>query len=165
MMAPWKVAPALAAGGHRGPQASAEWTPLTAFAARRSSPPRPALPAGVLNIVQGYGSEIGDALTRTPTSAASASPDRCPPPSTSPPPRPRNLTPTGFDRRQVTAVGVLPPTPTSTWPPSTWPSSSTTIAQVRLAATRILVEEPIAEEFTRRFTEKAAGIQQGDLRD
>jgi 5-carboxymethyl-2-hydroxymuconic-semialdehyde dehydrogenase len=37
--------------------------------------------------------------------------------------------------------------------------------QVCLAATRILVEETIAEEFTRRFTEKASALRQGDPRD
>jgi len=37
--------------------------------------------------------------------------------------------------------------------------------QVCLAATRILVEESIADEFTRRFTEKAARLTQGDPRD
>ena len=34
-----------------------------------------------------------------------------------------------------------------------------------LAGTRLLVEEPIAEEFTARFTQRAAGLRQGDPRD
>ncbi len=116
--------------------------------------------------MQGYGSEIGDALTPHPRrpphqlhriGAHRQAHRRLRPPE----PHPHRLR----SRRQVTAVGVLPPTPTSTWAAVDLAVECTTIAQVRLAATRILVEEPIAEEFTRRFTEKAAGIQQGDLRD
>ena len=37
--------------------------------------------------------------------------------------------------------------------------------QVCLAARRLLVEESVAEEFTRRFVEKAAALTQGDPRD
>jgi 5-carboxymethyl-2-hydroxymuconic-semialdehyde dehydrogenase len=36
---------------------------------------------------------------------------------------------------------------------------------VCLAGTRLLVEEPVAEEFTARFTERAAALRQGDPRD
>jgi aminomuconate-semialdehyde/2-hydroxymuconate-6-semialdehyde dehydrogenase len=37
--------------------------------------------------------------------------------------------------------------------------------QVCLAGTRLLIEEPIAGEFTARFLERAAGLRQGDPRD
>ena len=37
--------------------------------------------------------------------------------------------------------------------------------QVCLAGTRLLVEEPVADEFTERFAERAAKLRQGDPRD
>ena len=37
--------------------------------------------------------------------------------------------------------------------------------QVCLAGTRLLVEEPVAAEFTDRFTQRAAALRQGDPRD
>ena len=64
MLATWKVAPALAAG-NTVILKPAEWTPLTASLLADIAA-EAGLPAGVLNVVQGYGSEIGDALTSHP---------------------------------------------------------------------------------------------------
>ena len=63
MMAVWKIAPALAAGNTIVLKPS-EQTPLTTllFAELTAS----VLPAGVLNVVLGTGSEVGEALTRHP---------------------------------------------------------------------------------------------------
>ncbi|MEV1021356.1 aldehyde dehydrogenase [Streptomyces sp. NPDC050264] len=162
LLATWKVAPALAAG-NTVVLKPAEWSPLTAslladIAAGAGLPP------GVLNVVQGYGAEIGDTLT--------ADPDV------------RRISFTGSVRtgRRVAASAAAHLTPLSLElggksPLLVFADADLDLAadlaveqydnagQVCLAATRILVEEAVAEEFTRRLTEKAARLRQGDPRD
>jgi betaine-aldehyde dehydrogenase len=64
LMAAWKVAPALAAGATAVLKPS-EYTPITALELA-SIAHHVGLPAGVLNVVTGYGAEAGDALSRHP---------------------------------------------------------------------------------------------------
>ncbi|EIK95711.1 aldehyde dehydrogenase [Pseudomonas sp. M47T1] len=64
LMAAWKVAPALAAGATAVLKPS-ELTPLSALELAASAE-RIGLPAGVLNVVTGLGSEAGSALTEHP---------------------------------------------------------------------------------------------------
>ena len=64
-MAIRSLAPALAAGC-TAVLKPAEQSPLIGADARPSSPPRPGFPAGVLNVVTGFGEEAGDALVRHP---------------------------------------------------------------------------------------------------
>ena len=80
MTATWKVAPCLAFGNTAVLKMS-ELSPLTA--ARLGELALEAgIPAGVLNIVHGYGKEAGEPLVRAPaTCARSRSPAR-PPPAT-----------------------------------------------------------------------------------
>jgi 5-carboxymethyl-2-hydroxymuconic-semialdehyde dehydrogenase len=64
MLSTWKIAPALAAGCtvvHK----PAEWSPLTAMLLAEICL-EAGLPAGVLNVVHGYGEEAGRALTEHP---------------------------------------------------------------------------------------------------
>jgi len=64
MLSTWKIAPALAAGCtvvHK----PAEWSPLTAMLLAEICH-EAGLPAGVLNVVHGYGEEAGKALTEHP---------------------------------------------------------------------------------------------------
>lgn len=64
MLSTWKIAPALAAGCtvvHK----PAEWSPLTAMLLAEICI-EAGLPAGVLNVVHGYGEEAGKALTEHP---------------------------------------------------------------------------------------------------
>jgi 5-carboxymethyl-2-hydroxymuconic-semialdehyde dehydrogenase len=64
MLSTWKIAPALAAGCtvvHK----PAEWSPLTAMLLAEICL-EAGLPAGVLNVVHGYGEEAGKALTEHP---------------------------------------------------------------------------------------------------
>lgn len=64
MLSTWKIAPALAAGCtvvHK----PAEWSPLTATLLAEICH-EAGLPAGVLNVVHGYGEEAGKALTEHP---------------------------------------------------------------------------------------------------
>ncbi|KUO09827.1 aldehyde dehydrogenase [Streptomyces sp. DSM 15324] len=162
MLATWKVAPALAAG-NTVVLKPAEWTPLTASLLADIAA-EAGLPAGVLNVVQGYGSEIGDALTSHPDV--------------------RRISFTGSvpTAKRITASAAANLTPLSLElggksPLLVFADADLDLAvdlaveqydnagQVCLAATRILVEESIAEEFTRRFVEKAGQLSQGDPRD
>ncbi|MGY6025120.1 aldehyde dehydrogenase [Streptomyces spinosirectus] len=162
MLSTWKIAPALAAGDTVVLK-PAEWTPLTASLLADIAA-EAGLPAGVLNVVQGYGSEIGDALTSHPDV--------------------RRISFTGSvpTARRISASAAANLTPLSLElggksPLLVFADADLDLAvdlaveqydnagQVCLAATRILVEEPIAEEFTRRFTAKASRIVQGDPRD
>ncbi|MFE8015201.1 aldehyde dehydrogenase [Streptomyces antibioticus] len=162
MLATWKIAPALAAG-NTVVLKPAEWSPLTASLLADIAA-EAGLPAGVLNVVQGYGSEIGDALTSHPDV--------------------RRISFTGSvpTARRIAASAAPHLTPLSLElggksPLLVFADADLDLAvdlaveqydnagQVCLAATRILVEETVAEEFTRRFTEKAGALVQGDPRE
>ncbi|MFG2115983.1 aldehyde dehydrogenase [Streptomyces sp. NPDC048718] len=162
MLATWKVAPALAAG-NTVVLKPAEWSPLTASLLADIAA-EAGLPAGVLNIVQGYGAEIGDALTSHPDV--------------------RRISFTGSvpTARRIAASAAPQLTPVSLElggksPLLVFADADLDLAvdlaveqydnagQVCLAGTRLLVEEAVAEEFTRRFTEKASALRQGDPRD
>lgn len=162
MLSTWKVAPALAAG-NTVVLKPAEWTPLTASLLADIAA-QAGLPAGVLNVVQGYGSEIGDALTSHPDV--------------------RRISFTGSvpTARRIAASAAPHLTPLSLElggksPLLVFADADLDLAvdlaveqydnagQVCLAATRILVEETVAAEFTRRFVDKATRLKQGDPRD
>ncbi|MET9129169.1 aldehyde dehydrogenase [Streptomyces antibioticus] len=162
MLATWKIAPALAAG-NTVVLKPAEWSPLTASLLADIAA-EAGLPAGVLNVVQGYGSEIGDALTSHPDV--------------------RRISFTGSvpTARRIAASAAPHLTPLSLElggksPLLVFADADLDLAvdlaveqydnagQVCLAATRILVEETVAEEFTRRFAEKAGALVQGDPRE
>ncbi|MFH8282002.1 aldehyde dehydrogenase [Streptomyces antibioticus] len=162
MLATWKLAPALAAG-NTVVLKPAEWSPLTASLLADIAA-EAGLPAGVLNVVQGYGSEIGDALTSHPDV--------------------RRISFTGSvpTARRIAASAAAHLTPLSLElggksPLLVFADADLDLAvdlaveqydnagQVCLAATRILVEETVAEEFTRRFVAKAGALVQGDPRE
>ncbi|WP_338894615.1 aldehyde dehydrogenase [Streptomyces sp. TG1A-60] len=162
MMATWKVAPALAAG-NTVVLKPAEWTPLTASLLADIAA-EAGLPAGVLNVVQGYGSEIGDALTShpdvrrisftgsVPTAkriAASAAP---------------NLTPLSLELGGKSPLLVFADADLDL-AVDLAVEQYDNAGQVCLAATRFLVEQTVVEEFTRRFVKKAGALKQGDPRD
>ncbi|MEH0517871.1 aldehyde dehydrogenase [Streptomyces stelliscabiei] len=162
MLATWKVAPALAAG-NTVILKPAEWTPLTASLLADIAA-EAGLPAGVLNVVQGYGSEIGDALTShpdvrrisftgsVPTAkriAASAAP---------------NLTPLSLELGGKSPLLVFADADLDL-AVDLAVEQYDNAGQVCLAATRFLVEESVAEEFTRRFVAQASALKQGDPRD
>ncbi|WP_432101828.1 aldehyde dehydrogenase [Streptomyces sp. bgisy091] len=162
MLATWKVAPALAAG-NTVVLKPAEWSPLTASLLADIAA-EAGLPAGVLNVVQGYGSEIGDALTSNPDVrrvsftgsvptarriAASAAP---------------NLTPLSLELGGKSPLLVFGDADLDL-AVELAVEQYDNAGQVCLAATRLLVEEGVAEEFTRRFTDQASRLVQGDPRD
>ncbi|MFE3515838.1 aldehyde dehydrogenase [Streptomyces sp. NPDC059166] len=162
MLSTWKVAPALAAGDTVVLK-PAEWSPLTASLLADIAA-EAGLPAGVLNVVQGYGSEIGDALTShpdvrrvsftgsVPTArriAASAAP---------------NLTPLSLELGGKSPLLVFDDADLDLAVDLAIEQYDNA-GQVCLAATRLLVAEGVAEEFTRRFTDRASRLVQGDPRD
>ncbi|MEV0226698.1 aldehyde dehydrogenase [Streptomyces sp. NPDC050704] len=162
MLATWKVAPALAAGDTVILK-PAEWSPLTASLLADIADAA-GLPAGVLNVVQGYGTEAGSTLV--------AHPDV------------RRISFTGSvpTAKRIAAAAAAHLTPLSLElggksPLLVFADADLDLAvdlaveqydnagQVCLAATRILVESSIAEEFTERFKVKAAALTQGDPRE
>ncbi|WP_432172966.1 aldehyde dehydrogenase [Streptomyces sp. Tue6028] len=162
MLSTWKIAPALAAG-NTVVLKPAEWTPLTASLLADITA-EAGLPAGVLNIVQGYGSEIGDALTSDPGVRRISFTGSVPTAKRISASAAANLTPLSLELGGKSPLLVFADADLDL-AVDLAVEQYDNAGQVCLAATRILVEEPIAEEFTRRFTQKAAGIVQGDPRD
>ncbi|MFI6578122.1 aldehyde dehydrogenase [Nocardiopsis sp. NPDC050513] len=162
MLATWKVAPALAAG-NTVVLKPAEWSPLTASLLADISA-EAGLPPGVLNVVQGYGAEVGAPLVAHPdvrrvsftgsvgtaraiATAASA-----------------NLTPLSLELGGKSPLLVFADADLDL-AAELAVEQFDNAGQVCLAATRLLVEESVAEEFTRRFVEKAERLTQGDPRE
>lgn len=162
MLSTWKVAPALAAG-NTVVLKPAEWTPLTASLLADIAA-EAGLPAGVLNIVQGYGSEIGDALTSHPDVRRISFTGSVPTAQRITQSAAANLTPLSLELGGKSPLLVFADADLDL-AVDLAVEQYDNAGQVCLAATRILVEETVAEEFTRRFAEKAAAIVQGDPRD
>ncbi|MFI6561259.1 aldehyde dehydrogenase [Streptomyces sp. NPDC050534] len=162
MLSTWKVAPALAAG-NTVVLKPAEWTPLTASLLADIAA-EAGLPAGVLNVVQGYGSEIGDALTSHPDVRRISFTGSVPTAQRISASAAANLTPLSLELGGKSPLLVFADADLDL-AVDLAVEQYDNAGQVCLAATRILVEEPIAEEFTRRFAAKASAIVQGDPRD
>src|SRR5690242_6554582 len=162
MLATWRIAPALAAGNTVVAKPP-EWAPLTASLLADITR-GVGLPDGVFNVVQGLGEEAGAALAAHPDVARVA------------------FTGSAATGRLVAAAAGAQLTPVSLElggksPLLVFADADLDLAvghavgqydnagQVCLAGTRLLVEEPVAEEFTARFTQRAAGLVQGDPRD
>jgi len=158
----WKIAPALAAGNTVVAKPP-EWAPLTASLLADITR-EAGLPDGVFNIVQGLGAEAGAPLVAHPGVARVA------------------FTGSVATGRQVAAAAGTQLTPVSLElggksPLLVFADADLDLAvghavgqfdnagQVCLAGTRLLVDEAIADEFTARFTARAAALRQGDPRD
>jgi aminomuconate-semialdehyde/2-hydroxymuconate-6-semialdehyde dehydrogenase len=162
MLATWRIAPALAAGNTVVAK-PAEWAPLTASLLADIAHDA-GLPDGVLNVVQGIGTEAGAALVAHPEVARVA------------------FTGSAATGKAVASAAGAQLTPVSLElggksPLLVFADADLDLAvtnavgqydnagQVCLAGTRLLVEESVAAEFTARFTERAAALRQGDPRD
>jgi aminomuconate-semialdehyde/2-hydroxymuconate-6-semialdehyde dehydrogenase len=162
MLATWRIAPALAAGNTVVAKPP-EWAPLTASLLADIAADA-GLPAGVFNVVQGFGLEAGAPLVADH--------------------RVRRISFTGSvpTARSIGAAAAANVTPVSfelggKSPLLVFEDSDLDLAvdlaveqfdnsgQVCLAAVRILVQESIADEFTVAFLERAATIRQGDPRE
>ncbi|MGV9851678.1 aldehyde dehydrogenase [Streptomyces sp. NPDC003442] len=162
MLATWKVAPALAAG-NTVVLKPAEWSPLTAslladIAAGAGLPP------GVLNVVQGYGSEIGDDLTSHPDVRRISFTGSVPTARRIAASAARNLTPLSLELGGKSPLLVFADADLEL-AVELAVEQFDNAGQVCLAATRLLVEESIADEFTDRFIRGAARLTQGDPRE
>ena len=162
MLATWRIAPALAAGNTVVAKPP-EWAPLTASLLAEIT--RAAgLPDGVFNVVQGLGAEAGAALAAHPDVARVA------------------FTGSAATGRAVAAAAGAQLTPVSLElggksPLLVFADADLELAvshavgqydnagQVCLAGTRLAIERPVAEEFTARFIERAAALNQGDPRE
>jgi len=162
MLATWKVAPALAAGNSVVLK-PAEWSPLTASLLADIAA-EAGLPAGVLNVVQGHGAEIGDALTSHPDVRRISFTGSVPTAQRIAASAAANLTPLSLELGGKSPLLVFADADLDL-AVDLAVEQYDNAGQVCLAATRILVEEAIAEEFTRRFVAKAARLTQGDPRD
>ncbi|MEV5173772.1 aldehyde dehydrogenase [Streptomyces flaveolus] len=162
MLATWKVAPALAAG-NTVVLKPAEWSPLTASLLADIAA-EAGLPAGVLNVVQGYGSEIGDALTSHPDVRRISFTGSVPTAKRIAASAAANLTPLSLELGGKSPLMVFADADLDL-AVDLAVEQYDNAGQVCLAATRILVEDAVAEEFTTRFAEKAARLKQGDPRD
>jgi aminomuconate-semialdehyde/2-hydroxymuconate-6-semialdehyde dehydrogenase len=162
MLSTWKVAPALAAG-NTVVLKPAEWSPLTASLLADIAS-EAGLPAGVLNVVQGYGAEVGAALVAHPGVRRISFTGSVPTAKHIARAAAANLVPTSFELGGKSPLLVFADADLDL-AVDLAVEQYDNAGQVCLAATRLLVESSIAEEFTRRFTAKAAELRQGDPRD
>ncbi|MGW7547027.1 aldehyde dehydrogenase [Streptomyces sp. NPDC054770] len=162
MLATWKVAPALAAG-NTVILKPAEWSPLTASLLADIAA-EAGLPAGVLNVVQGYGAEIGDALTSHPDVRRISFTGSVPTARRIAASAAANLTPLSLELGGKSPLLVFADADLEL-AVDLAVEQYDNAGQVCLAGTRLLVEESVAEEFTRRFVAKATALRQGDPRD
>ena len=162
MLATWKIAPALAAGDTVVLK-PAEWTPLTAsyFA---DLTVEAGLPAGVFNVVQGYGKEAGAALVEHPGIRRISFTGSVPTAKTIARAAADNLTPVSFELGGKSPCIVLDDADLDL-AVELAVEQYDNAGQVCLSGTRILVHESIADAFAERFREKAATLKQGDPRD
>ncbi|MER6125210.1 aldehyde dehydrogenase [Streptomyces sp. NPDC001795] len=162
MLATWKVAPALAAG-NTVILKPAEWSPLTASLLADIAA-EAGLPAGVLNVVQGYGAEAGNALVSHPDVRRISFTGSVPTARRIAESAAANLTPLSLELGGKSPLFVFADAEMDL-AVDLAVEQYDNAGQVCLAGTRLLVEESIAEEFTRRFVERAARLTQGDPRD
>lgn len=162
MLATWKIAPALASGDTVILK-PAEWTPLTA-SLFCDIVAEAGLPAGVFNVVQGYGEKAGAALVAHPGISRISFTGSVPTAKLVARAAADNLTPCSFE------LGGKSPT-------IIFDDADVDLAvelaaeqydnagQVCLAGTRLLVHESIVDVFLRKFEARVMKIKQGDPRD
>ncbi|MFM5905330.1 MAG: aldehyde dehydrogenase [Micrococcales bacterium] len=162
MLATWKIGPALAAGDTVVLK-PAEWTPLSAsFFADLTV--QAGIPAGVFNVVQGFGKEAGAALVSHPDIARISFTGSVPTAKTIARAAADNLTPCSFELGGKSPCIVLEDADLDL-AAELAVEQYDNAGQVCLSGTRILVHESVADEFARKFRERAANLKQGDPRD
>ena len=162
MLATWKIGPALAAGDTVVLK-PAEWTPLSAsFFADLTK--QAGIPDGVFNVVQGYGKEAGAALVAHPDINRISFTGSVPTAKVIARAAADNLTPCSFELGGKSPMIVLEDADLDL-AAEIAVEQYDNAGQVCLSGTRIFVHENVADEFAKKFGEKAAAIKQGDPRD
>lgn len=162
MLASWKVAPALAAGCTVVLK-PAEWSPLTASLLADITA-EAGIPAGVFNVVQGLGEEVGDALTADPRVSRISFTGSVPTARLIARSAAANLTPCSFELGGKSPLVVFADSDMEAAVAHAVEQFDNA-GQVCLAGVRILVEESARDEFVDRFVARAAALCQGDPRD
>jgi 5-carboxymethyl-2-hydroxymuconic-semialdehyde dehydrogenase len=162
MLATWKIAPTLAAG-NTAILKPAEWTPLTAsllcdIAAEAG------LPDGVLNVVQGYGEEVGAPLVADPRVRRISFTGSVPTAKVIARAAADNLTPVSFELGGKSPFIVFADADLDLAVHNAVEQYDNA-GQVCLSGTRLFVEESIRDAFVERFIEKANSWKLGDPRD
>jgi aminomuconate-semialdehyde/2-hydroxymuconate-6-semialdehyde dehydrogenase len=162
MLATWKVAPALAAGCTVILK-PAEWSPLTASLLADITA-EAGLPAGVFNVVQGGGEDVGPTLTGHPGVERISFTGSVPTAKLIAASAAANLTPCSFELGGKSPMIVFADCDMESAVANAVEQYDNA-GQVCLAGVRLLVEESIRDEFVARFVEKASALRQGDPRD
>jgi aminomuconate-semialdehyde/2-hydroxymuconate-6-semialdehyde dehydrogenase len=161
MLETWKVAPALAAGCTVVLK-PAEWSPLTASLlcdiAREAG-----LPAGVLNVVQGIGEEVGAPLVAHPGVTRISFTGSVSTARTIATAAAANLTPCSFELGGKSPMIVFADADLDEALEQAV-GQYDNAGQVCLAGTRLLVEDAIHDEFLERFVSRTGQLCQGDPR-
>lgn len=162
MLATWRIGPALAAGDTVVLK-PAEWTPLTASVFADLCE-QAGMPAGVFNVVQGFGAEAGATLAAHPGVARIAFTGSVPTATSIARAAAENLTPVSFELGGKSPFIVTDDADLDL-AVELAVEQYDNAGQVCLSGTRLLVHEDIAEAFAARFAETAASLVQGDPRD
>ncbi len=162
MLATWRIGPALASGDTVVAKPP-EWAPLTAsyFAELAHDA---GLPPGVFNVVQGFGTEAGAALTANPGISRICFTGSVPTAKVIAHAAADNLIPCSFELGGKSPTVILDDADLDLAVDLAIEQYDNA-GQVCLAGTRLLVQSGIADDFAARFAERAAGIRQGDPRD
>jgi 5-carboxymethyl-2-hydroxymuconic-semialdehyde dehydrogenase len=162
MLASWRIAPALAAGNTvvaKPPELAPLTASLLADITRDAG-----LPDGVFNVVQGLGPEAGAPLVAHPDVArvsftGSVATGRAVAAAAG-----AQLTPVSLELGGKSALVVFADADLDLAVANAVEQYDNA-GQVCLAGSRLLVEEPVAAEFTERLLQRIAGLRQGDPRD
>jgi 5-carboxymethyl-2-hydroxymuconic-semialdehyde dehydrogenase len=164
MLATWRIAPALAAGNTVVAKPP-EWAPLTASLLADIAA-EAGLPDGVLNVVQGLGAEAGAPLVAHPDVRRISFTGSVPTAQRIGAVAAENVTPVSFELGGKSPLLVLDDADLDL-AADLAVEQFDNAGQVCLAAVRILVQAGVADEFRRRFLDKAEALTrgQGDPRD
>ena len=162
MLATWRIGPALAAGNTVVAKPP-EWAPLTASLLADIAH-EAGLPPGVLNVVQGLGTEAGAPLVAHPDVRRICFTGSVPTAQRIGASAAANVTPVSFELGGKSPLLVLADADLDLAVDLAVEQLDNS-GQVCLAAVRILVQESIADEFRERFLPRVAAVTQGDSRD
>ncbi|MCE1177554.1 MAG: aldehyde dehydrogenase [Micrococcales bacterium] len=162
MLATWRIGPALAAGNTvvvKPPEDAPLTASLLADIMKEAG-----VPDGVFNVVQGVGAEAGAALTAHPGISRLCFTGSVPTSTRVAAAAAANTVPLSFELGGKSPLVVFDDADMDL-AVDIAVEQFDNAGQVCLKAARMLVQESIAEEFTRRVVEKAATLSQGDPRD